>query len=86
MAVQARGIQSSLEQAAFTVDMVRAGIFAEQALAQNRHELVSLDDGLPGINDMALLSRLHHTNRHRYCTMLTASAELNEQGEEHDTH
>jgi DNA-binding response OmpR family regulator len=30
----ARGIQSSLEQAGFTVDMVHDGIFAEQALAQ----------------------------------------------------
>lgn len=37
----ARGIQSSLEQAGFTVDMVHDGIFAEQALAQNRHELRS---------------------------------------------
>ena len=46
----ARGIQSSLEQTGFTVDMVHDGIFAEQAFAQNRHDLIILDLGLPGLD------------------------------------
>ena len=54
----ARGIQSSLEQAGFTVDMVHDGIFAEQALTQNRHELVILDLGLPGLSGLQVLSHL----------------------------
>jgi DNA-binding response OmpR family regulator len=71
----ARGIQSSLEQAGFTVDMVHDGIFAEQALAQNRHELVILDLGLPGIDGMTLLSRFRQSNRHTPVIILTARDE-----------
>lgn len=74
----ARGIQSSLEQAGFTVDMVHDGIFAEQALAQNRHELVILDLGLPGIDGMTLLTRFRQTNRHTPVIVLTARDELND--------
>ncbi|MCS6515150.1 response regulator, partial [Burkholderia thailandensis] len=58
-----RGIQSSLEQAGFTVDMVHDGIFAQQALAQNRHELVILDLGPPGLDGITLLSRLPQADR-----------------------
>ena len=72
----ARGIQSSLEQAGFTVDMVHDGIFAEQALTQNRHELVILDLGLPGIDGMTLLSRFRQGNRHTPVIILTARDEL----------
>lgn len=74
----ARGIQSSLEQAGFTVDMVHDGIFAEQALTQNRHELVILDLGLPGIDGMTLLSRFRQSNRHTPVIILTARDELND--------
>ena len=74
----ARGIQSSLEQAGFTVDMVHDGIFAEQALTQNRHELVILDLGLPGIDGMTLLSRFRQSNRHTPVIVLTARDELND--------
>ncbi|KAG0164909.1 hypothetical protein DFQ30_009233 [Apophysomyces sp. BC1015] len=74
----ARGIQSSLEQAGFTVDMVHDGIFAEQALTQNRHELVILDLGLPGIDGMTLLARFRQTNRHTPVIVLTARDELND--------
>ena len=74
----ARGIQSSLEQAGFTVDMVHDGIFAEQALTQNRHELVILDLGLPGIDGMTLLSRFRQGNRHTPVIILTARDELHD--------
>lgn len=72
----ARGIQSSLEQSGFTVDMVHDGIFAEQALAQNRHELVILDLGLPGIDGMTLLARYRARNRTTPVIILTARDEL----------
>ena len=79
----ARGIQSSLEQAGFTVDMVHDGIFAEQALAQNRHELVILDLGLPGIDGMTLLTRFRQTNRHaRHRADRTRRAERPDPGPE----
>jgi two-component system, OmpR family, response regulator len=71
----ARGIQSGLEQSGFTVDMVHDGVFAEQALAQNRHELVILDLGLPGIDGMTLLSRFRQANRHTPVIVLTARDE-----------
>jgi two-component system OmpR family response regulator len=74
----ARGIQSSLEQAGFTVDMVHDGIFAEQALTQNRHELIILDLGLPGIDGMTLLSKFRQSNRHTPVIVLTARDELND--------
>jgi two-component system OmpR family response regulator len=74
----ARGIQSSLEQAGFTVDMVHDGIFAEQALTQNRHELVILDLGLPGIDGMTLLTRFRQGNRHTPVIVLTARDELHD--------
>ena len=74
----ARGIQSSLEHAGFTVDMVHDGIFAEQAFLQNRHDLIILDLGLPGIDGMTLLSRLRQNNRHTPVIILTARDELND--------
>ena len=74
----ARGIQSSLETSGFTVDMVHDGIFAEQALAQNRHELVILDLGLPGIDGMTLLARFRQSNRHTPVIILTARDELHD--------
>jgi len=73
----ARGIQSSLEQAGFVVDMVHDGIFAEQALTQNRHDLIVLDLGLPGIDGMTLLTRFRQTNRHTP-VILTARDELHD--------
>src|ERR1700744_6818363 len=77
----ARGIQSSLEQAGFTVDMVHDGISAEQALTQNRHELVILDLGLPGIDGMTLLTRFRQGNRHTPVIVLTARDELDGRGQ-----
>ena len=74
----ARGIQSSLEQTGFTVDMVHDGIFAEQAFAQNRHDLIILDLGLPGLDGMTLLSRLRQHNRHTPVIILTARDELDD--------
>jgi len=74
----ARGIQSSLEQSGFVVDMVHDGIFAEHALTQNRHDLIILDLGLPGIDGMTLLTRFRQTNRHTPVIILTARDELND--------
>lgn len=72
----ARGIQGSLEQAGFVVDMAHDGIFAEQALAQNRHDMVILDLGLPGIDGMTLLSKFRQSNRHTPVIILSARDEL----------
>lgn len=74
----ARGIQSRLEENGFVVDMVHDGQPAEQLMAQNRHDLVILDLGLPGIDGMTLLNRFRQTNRHTPVIILTARDELDD--------
>ncbi len=74
----ARGIQSSLEQAGMTVDMVHDGVFAEQALAQHSHDLIILDLGLPGIDGMTLLARFRKTNQITPVIILTARDEVHD--------
>jgi two-component system OmpR family response regulator len=74
----ARGIQSGLEQSGMTVDLIHDGVFAEQALTHNKHDLVILDLGLPGIDGMTLLQRFRKNNQTTPVIILTARDEVHD--------
>lgn len=72
----ASGLRESLQQAGFTVHAVHDGVFAAEALAQEQHDCVILDLGLPTIDGMTLLKQYRTRNQTTPVLILTARDEL----------
>lgn len=72
----ASGLRDGLQQAGFTVHLVHDGVFAAEALAQEQHDCVILDLGLPTIDGMTLLQQYRKRNFTTPVLILTARDEL----------
>jgi two-component system response regulator QseB len=66
------GVRRGLAQDGFAVDWVRDGRAAELALAENVHDLLLLDLGLPRRDGLALLTGMRHRGDRRPVLVLTA--------------
>lgn len=70
--VLADGLQRSLRQAGFAVDVVHHGAEADTALAAQAFDLVILDLGLPKLSGLEVLRRLRQRNSRVPVLILTA--------------
>ena len=66
------GVRQGLAQDGFAVDWVRDGAAAERALAENVHELVLLDLGLPRKDGLDVLASMRRRGDARPVLVLTA--------------
>ncbi|MBK6396601.1 MAG: response regulator transcription factor [Betaproteobacteria bacterium] len=66
------GVREGLAQDGFAVDWVRDGAAAERALAENVHELVLLDLGLPRVDGLDVLAAMRRRGDTRPVLVLTA--------------
>ena len=66
------GVREGLAQDGFAVDWVRDGAAAERALAENVHELVLLDLGLPRVDGLDVLAAMRRRGDARPVLVLTA--------------
>ncbi len=66
------GVREGLAQDGFAVDWVRDGAAAARALAENVHELVLLDLGLPRVDGLDVLAAMRRRGDTRPVLVLTA--------------
>ncbi len=66
------GLCVGLNQAGFTVDWLRDGHFADQALQNEKFDLMVLDLGLPGLGGMDVLKKLRQRGQTLPVLILTA--------------
>ena len=74
----ADGLQHSLAQSGFVVDVATTGAAGKSACATTRYEMIILDLGLPDIDGLALLRELRGSGTTAPVLILTARGDLND--------
>ena len=74
----ADGLQHSLAQSGFVVDVATTGAAGKSASATTRYEMIILDLGLPDIDGLALLRELRGSGITAPVLILTARGDLND--------
>jgi len=73
-----KGLQQSLAQSAYAVDVARSGAEARAACDATRYEMLILDLGLPDVDGLALLRELRSRGITAPVLILTARGELDD--------
>lgn len=76
--VLADGLQRSLRQTGFAVDVVTNGLDADSALLTQNFDLLILDLGLPKLPGLEVLRRLRARNSHLPVLILTAAESIDD--------
>ncbi len=76
--VLADGLQRSLRQTGFAVDVVTNGLDADSALLAQNFDLLILDLGLPKLPGLEVLRRLRARNSHLPVLILTAAESIDD--------
>lgn len=74
----ATGLQRALTQSGYAVDWLNHGETADQMLADNAHDLLVLDIGLPGLDGLTVLKRLRGRGQTLPVMLLTARDDLSD--------
>ena len=74
----ADGLQHSLAQSGFAVDVATTGVTGKSACATTRYDMIILDLGLPDIDGLALLRELRGSGITAPVLILTARGDLND--------
>jgi two-component system OmpR family response regulator len=76
--VLADGLQRSLRQAGYAVDVVNSGVDADSAVTTHAYDVLILDLGLPRLSGLEVLRRLRARKSHLPVLILTAADSIDD--------